>query len=203
MRPFKRCTFVITSFIASFLVAIACPVKGQVLAHSGDISGYVGYGHGNYETSGVGATNNHIEYGGSGGINVSPSITVLGEYGFMPMGKYSGVNFKTQLFGGAARFNFGNSKRAVPYAVFALGGNRFTGAESGVSVSANGYYTGFGGGASIYFGRNWGTRPEFRYERQSLTFSGINAGTNVILGSCSLFFQFGGQGKQTLTSPHP
>lgn len=194
MRPFSKSTFVGGCFVAYLLMALASPALGQVLAQSGDIAGYVGYGDGNYSTSGVGATNNHIEYGGSGGYNVTPNVTVLGEYSLMPMGTYSGVTFKTQLYGGGARFNFSASGRAVPYVAVSVGGNRFTGAESGVSVSANGYYVGFGAGASIYLGRHWGVRPEFRYERQSISFGGITAGTNVILGSGSIFFQFGGQG---------
>lgn len=202
MLPFARNMLVCCCFATCFLLPISSPLRAQVLAHSGDVSGHVGYGYGNYETSGVGATNSHIEYGGSGGYNVSPNLTFLGEYSYMPMGTYSTVDFKTQLFGGGVRLNMGDSSRSVPYVVATLGGNRFTGAKSGVSVSANGLYVGFGGGASIYFGKNWGVRPEFRYERQLLTFSGLTADTNVIVGTGSIFFQFGGEGKARPGSSH-
>lgn len=201
MLPFAKNIFV-CCFAACFLLFLSSHVQAQVLAHSGDVSGHVGFGYGNYETSGVGATNSHIEYGGTGGYNLSPNLTILGEYSYMPMGTYSSVNFKTQLFGGGVRLNMGNSSRTVPYVVATLGGNRFTGAASGVSVSANGLYVGFGGGASIFFGKNWGVRPEFRYERQFLTFSSLTSDTNVIVGSGSIFFQFGGEGKARPSSPH-
>lgn len=193
----RRITRSSLAFCGVLALALVCSssASAQVLAHSGDVSAHYGYGYGNYSTSGVGATNNHQEFGFSGGANLSPSIAILGEYNYMPMGTYSGVSFKTQLFGGGVRVNFGDSGKVVPYALITAGGNRFTGAESGVSVSATGAYAAFGGGASCYLGKNWGIRPEFRYERQFLSFSGITSDTSVVVGSGGIFFQFGGQQK--------
>jgi len=82
-------------------------------------------------------------------------------------------------------------------AVVGLGFDRLNGSESGVSVSANGFYAAVGGGASLYLGKNWGIRPEFRWERQDLTFAGLVSNTNVVMGSASVFFQWGGRGKES------
>jgi hypothetical protein len=189
--------------IMAFLATVPLARAQGILAGSAEVAGYVGGVHGNFNSStslGPPETNNHIQYGGSGGYNLSQGLTVFGEYGYMPMGTFSGVKFTTQLFGGGIRANFMPTGRVVPYATFAVGGNRFTGSESAVAVSANGYYVGFGGGASVYISRNFGVRPEFRFERQSvtLTVSGASAtaSSNVLLGSGSVFFQFGGRGKK-------
>ena len=198
---FLRNTLSCTFFATFFLLIIAPSLQAQVISHSGDIAGSVGFGHGNFSTSlGSPETNNHVQYGGSAGYNFSPDLTVFGEYSYMPMGTFSGVSFKTQLFGGGIRANFASSGKVVPYVTVAVGGNRFTGSESGVAVSANGYYVGFGGGASLYISRNFGVRPEVRYERQSVTLTAgggsSTASSNVVVGSGSVFFQFGGEGKK-------
>jgi hypothetical protein len=95
----------------------------------------------------------------------------------------------TQLYGGGARVNFLTSTRVVPYGVVAFGGDRL--AAGGQST--NGYYMGFGGGASCYIGHNWGVRPEYRFDRIEFG-SGIgSSNASVITGA--VFYQFGGQGK--------
>ena len=182
-----------------FLIALTTSISAQptpdfgkgVVAHSADIAGNVGF------SNLTGADGNkHINFGGSAGVNLSPNVTILGEYAFMPMGSLSGVAFNTQLVGAATRFNILASKRLVPYALVGFGFDRLNGSESGVSVSANGSYVAVGGGASFYLGKSWGIRPEFRWERQEVTFAGLIANTNVAFGSGSFFFQWGGRGKQ-------
>jgi hypothetical protein len=180
-------------FSVLFLLVMLAPVRAQVLAHSGDVAGTVGYDHTSF-TPANGPTSTHF-FGGSGGYNVTPYITGLFEYKYDPL-NYSGgsITYHSQLFGGAVRFNLTPSKKIVPYAVVGGGDERFTGSEGGVSVSTNGYYVNFGGGASCYMGRNWGVRPEVRYERQAFTWNDMNATGNVVDVSGSFFYQFGGTG---------
>lgn len=184
-------------FVAVLLAAVTASVGAQtdaggaIAGGSADVSGNVGYSN----LTGADGKN-HINFGGSGGVNLSPRVTLLGEYTYMPMGSLTGVAFNTQLFGVASRLNFGNSKRVVPYALVGFGFDRLNGSESGASVSANGSYVAVGGGAGIYCGKNWGIRPEFRWERQEVTFAGLIADTNVVMGSGSIFFQWGGRGKK-------
>jgi hypothetical protein len=137
-------------------------------------------------------SNNHPNFGGSTGINLSNNLAVVGEYTYQPMSSLDGVAFHTQLFGGVARFSVGGN-RVVPYVVLGGGGARLTGSESSVNVSANGGYFGGGGGAHIYLGRNWGIRPELRYSYMRLSISGVSQSVNVAQFSTGFFFQFGGQ----------
>ncbi len=191
----------LAAFSAFSHAQAAATTQGGVAGGSVDLAGNVGWS--NLE----GADNNyHINYGGSGGYNISPWLTVLGEYQFLPMGSVTDTSSGTaitahasyDLYGGAARFNFSGSKRFVPYGLVAMGGARLkgTGAAEGVSISAaiNGYYVGFGGGTSVYLGRNWGVRPEVRYERQVFSVAGTASSQNAVLTSCGVFFRFGGKG---------
>ena len=176
-------------FSALFLLVMSSPARAQVLAHSGDVAGYAGYVY----ISNMGdISNNHGIYGANGGYNVTPYITVLGEYNYVPLGTVLSDTFKTQLYGGGARFNFTPSKKIVPYAVFNVGGDRLTVSAGGSSASVNGYYFGFGGGASCYLGKNWGVRPEFRYIR---TEYGEDIGSfNSVAMTGGIFYQWGGTG---------
>jgi hypothetical protein len=140
-------------------------------------------------------TNNHPNYGFSTGVNLSSNVAVVGEYTYQPMAPLEGVAFHTQLFGGAVRLSFGGN-RVVPYAMVDGGGARLTGSESGVAVSANGGYFGGGGGANIYLGKNWGIRPEFRYNYMRLSISNVSQSVNVAQFTTGFFFQFGGQSSK-------
>jgi len=191
-----------SSSTLTILLAVSASIWAQSVSDNGggitsgsvDVSGNVGF------SNLTGADNNkHVNFGGAGGVNLSPRITLLGEYTYMPMGSLTGVAFNTQLVGVATRLNFGSFKRVVPYAVVGFGFDRLNGSESGVSVSANGSYAAVGGGASLYLGKSWGIRPEFRWERQEVTFSGLISDTNVVLGNASVFFQWGGRGKKKMS----
>ncbi|MGA3265117.1 MAG: outer membrane beta-barrel protein [Terracidiphilus sp.] len=119
------------------------------------------------------------------------------------MGTLAGVTSKSQEFGGAARFNFLPAKKVVPYGVVGMGMSRFTQSASGVSASMNGYNVSFGGGASIYLGKNWGVRPEFRWQREKYIQSDVTLYSDVVIGSGSVFYQFGSQGKKKKTNTPP
>jgi hypothetical protein len=206
---------ILGSFVTVSLLALASPARSQgVVPRSGDLSGTFGYSN----LTGVDG-NKHINFGATAGVNLSSSITVCGEYGYLPMGSapasqyVSGVtgsvNGDYQQFGGAARLNLGSSKHIVPYGVVSFGYARLSagasvtvaGAGSGSgSASLNGDYVGFGGGASIYLGKGVGVRPDFRYERQVFYSAGTSAGQNVALVTGSLFYQWGGHGKKKQTA---
>jgi Outer membrane protein beta-barrel domain len=136
--------------------------------------------------------NSHPNFGGSAGVNLSRNVGVLGEFTYQPMKPLNGVGFNTQLFGGALRYSLGRSK-VSPYLVFAGGGARLTGSESGVSATATGNYLGSGAGASIFLRRNWGLRPEFRYNYLHLSLAGVTQNSNISQLSVGFFFQFGGR----------
>jgi len=182
-------------FSAIFLLIVSAPARTQVLARSGEVAGTVGYDHTVYSPSG-GPTSTHF-FGASGGYNLTPQVTVLGEYKYDPLNfSEGGITYHDQLFGGAARYNFLSSERIVPFAVAGVGSFRMTASEGSLSVSNNGYYFNFGGGASIYLARNWGVRPEYRWERQHDDLTGMVAIGHVSNLSASIFYQFGGRGKR-------
>lgn len=180
------------AFTGTVQAQSAADTRGGITVGSADVAGNAGFSN----LPGADG-NNHINFGGSAGVNLSPRVTLLGECAYMPMGSLEGVGFNTQLFGVATRFNLGGSRHAVPYVLVGFGFDRLNGSESGVSVGANGSYAAVGGGASLYLNKNWGIRPEFRWERQEVTFAGLISDTNVVLGSTSVFFQWGGRGKKS------
>jgi hypothetical protein len=195
-----------TAFV---LLVLTNSLQAQgVVTGTGEIAGNVGFSN----LTGVDG-NKHVNFGASAGYNLSDKLTVLGEFSYMPMGSVNAsvsggsgsAHGNYQTYGGAARYNLGSSKSVVPYAVVGFGYARcsesaninVTGLGSGsASASINGDYVNFGGGASIYLKKGFGLRPEFRYEHQEFYNSGASAGQNVALGSVSVFYQFGGQGKK-------
>lgn len=210
MQQSGRKTIVYVFFAMAALLFGASTGRAQgVLAGSGDVAGTVGWSN----LTGV-DNKKHINFGGSAAANLSPGISVFGEYLYLPMGSIpaseivSGVGGTAsgnyQQFGGGARFNFAASKVVVPYAVAAFGYVResanatvtYDGETGTGSAALNGDYVGFGGGAHIYFGKGFGARPEFRYERQEFYSGGASAGQNVVLITGSIFYQFGGGEKK-------
>jgi hypothetical protein len=198
---------VFKNIFAGFCVSALCslvlfmPARAQVLAHSSDASGAIGYDHTSYTSSTDGPIPTSKYFlSGSGGYNVTPYITVLGEYKFDPLDAPSGNLFKwhSQLYGGAARFNFTPSKKIVPYVTVGVGGYRLTASKPGTIQNVDGYYVNFGGGASVYLGKHWGIRPEVRYERQHCMYNPAHETltANVADVSGSFFYQFGGTGNK-------
>jgi hypothetical protein len=181
--------------LVALLAACAVCSPAQVIPHSGDLAfdggySYIGKGN-NFNTTSI----NRYTLGFSGGANLNEYVTVIGEYNHFSMPQVQGVNMGMSGYGGAVRFNLASKGRVVPYGVFGGGGARLTASESGVGVSSNGGYFGGGGGANLYLGKNWGIRPEFRYNRYFYTFDGINGNTNVLTAAAGVFFQFGGKSK--------
>jgi hypothetical protein len=181
--------------IAALFLLVSASAQAQVLAHSGDVSGNVGYVHANWY--GFLSSDNHAVYRIDGGYNVTPHVTVLGEWAYGPLGSSVLVGtVKTQIYGGGARFNLTPDKKLVPYGVVTFGGDRNSWSYSGSSYTYSGYYFGVGGGASYYVGKNWGVRPEFRYVRAEFGEYGANQTVNAIAVTGGAFYQFGGTGKK-------
>jgi hypothetical protein len=121
-----------------------------------------------------------------------PHLAIIGEYNYLSMPQYEGVNFHILNYGGGVRANLISRGRIIPFVVGTGGGARFTGSEGSQSVSADGDYGGGGGGVSVYVGRNWGIRPEIRYNHYSFTYQGESATTNGVTTTVAIFFQLGG-----------
>ena len=204
MQTFVKNAVVGLCIAATFLL-VSSTAGAQVLAHSGEVAGTVGYDHTsitNSISSPNNPTSNHF-FSGSGGYNVTSHITVLGEYKFDPLVLPPGDAFTwhSQLFGVAARYNLTPSHKIVPYAIVGVGYYFLTASMSGIIQNANGYYVNFGGGASYYLGKHLGIRPEFRYERQHAWYYGESLTSNVADLSGSIFYQFGGTGNKNVASP--
>ena len=175
---------------SALLVLSATTAQAQVLAHSGDVAGSVGYLH--VSTSAVNLpSDNHPIYKIDGGYNVTPYVTVLGEWAYGPLYSMSGETVHTQIFGGGARINLMPHKRLVPYAVFTVGDDRDT---LTAEPTFSGYYFGVGGGASYFIGKHWGVRPEFRYTYAEFNIFGANDSANAVTIKGGAFYQFGGRG---------
>ncbi len=178
------------------LLLVASAAGAQIAPHSGDVAFDAGYTNIGKGTNFNDTTINRYTFGGSGGVNLNSYLTVIGEFNFFAMPPVDGVNENMTNYGGAVRFNLASKGKVIPYGIFGGGGDRLTASESGASASANGDYFGGGGGASIFLGRSWGIRPEFRFNRFNFTLSGVSANTNVLTASGGVFFQFGGTPKR-------
>ena len=196
-----RCLY--KSFCASviFLLAASSPTLAQgIAAGSGEVSGMLGYAHVDGVTS-----YNHFAFGGGGSYNLNQVVAVGFEYKYTPLGSetISGINASEHLqtYGGVARFSFSDSSVA-PYVLVGFGGidGKAVASLGGMSASAGqtGYYTSFGGGASIFVGPRWGIRPEFRYERQQFVANSqfSSFGQNDVQALVTVFYQFDGTQRQ-------
>jgi len=187
-------------FAIMFLLVVSAPVWAQsIIPHSTDISGNIGFS----TLDGIDG-DKHVNFGFSGGVNLSDRTAILGEYTYMPMGSTSAygvsVSGKNQLLGAAYRVSFPTSSHVLPYVIVGGGYARVTasGSESGITASAsmNGEYIGFGGGATVFAGHGWGLRPEVRWDRLEYSYSGERTGQSMLIATVSAFYQWGGRAKR-------
>ena len=150
----------------------------------------------------------HPEYGASLGYNFTAHLGAFAEYNYLSLGDYQVgpssqyANFTTsgnyQWAGGSVRYTPFHPSQIVPYIVGGGGYAREAAAASIVGQNAsandvngsNGEYVSGGVGITIFAGRNWGVRPEVRWDRQ---FYGNNNTTFTITdvrGTLSLFYQW-------------
>jgi ABC-type proline/glycine betaine transport system substrate-binding protein len=71
-------------FAALFLL-VSASAQAQVLAHSGEIAGKVGYLNANWDSGHFLPSSNHAVYAINGGYNVTPHVTVMGEWAYGPL----------------------------------------------------------------------------------------------------------------------
>lgn len=198
-----RCKFKSFCVAMAFLLTASITVRAQgIAAGSSEVAGTFGYAHVDGVTS-----HNHSPIGGSAFYNINPNVAAGFEYNYTGLGSENidGVTGTEHLqtYGGAARFTFIKSGRALPYAVVGFGGvdEKAIASYEGVSASASqgGFYSAFGGGVTLFAGKRWGLRPEFRYERQHFDGTTINGypvgafGQNDVQATVSIFYQFGGR----------
>ena len=195
MKTFVKNTVAGLVLSVLFLLVLSVPARAQVLAHSGDIAGKVGFIHESNDELTLPSAN-HAVYAINGGSNVTPHVTVIGEWAYGPLFSESGTTMKAQIFGGGARFNMTPDKKLVPYGLVTFGGDRFTMSGGGNSISYDGYYFSVGGGASYYVGKHWGVRPEFRYVRTEFGVGGTGFAANTESITGAFFYQWGGRGTK-------
>lgn len=180
------------------LACLAAPVWAADIEASGNGGVHIMDG-------GVGA---HDTFGGQGGFHFGGGF-VFGEFNWTQLASTSlnstssGVSIAATgtanlaNYGGGVDYSLGSSRRVTPYLVTAIGVGHFyaKGSASGGGVSAttslsisNDIYYGIGGGARIYFGKHWGIKPEFRYQR----YDGTLLTANSLITTVSLFWRSGG-----------
>lgn len=183
-------------FAATLVVAISAPVWGQIAPGSGDVSAHIGFNN----LKGV-DNDKHVQFGFSGGVNLSKEFALVGEYSYLPQGSVNVSGIKADghyhNVGAAVRYSFWHKGRFVPYAVAAGGYSRVTASASYLgasgSDSANGGYVGLGGGSSLYVAHNWGVRPDVRWDRQAWSKNGSSGHRNDVRVTVAVFYQFGGR----------
>jgi hypothetical protein len=154
----------------------------------------------------------HPVLGGSFSAEIRGRLRLFGEFDYISLGKatfsgdIAGVSVsstaKARLydFGGGVDFSFRRgSSKAAPYLIAAAGLGHQSLSATGVGVmgtsratvdyseSANAAHFGVGGGIRLYAGRNWGIKPEFRYQR----YQSSEGNNNALFYTVGLFFQFG------------
>jgi hypothetical protein len=178
---------------------VAATAWSQVAPGSGDVSGNIGYDHVGQGSNFGDQSGNSFTLGANGGYNPSQYLEAGGELSYFndPQAPVGPVNANIHIinYGGFARFNLAPNSRIVPYGVFGFGGSHTTLTltlnNASASNSQNGYYTGFGGGASIYLTPNCGVRAEFRDNYNHFSAIG-GVSTNAFAMTGGLFYQFGG-----------
>lgn len=172
--------------LACFLVAATA--WSQVAPGSGDVSFNLGYDH--FSSA------NGFAWGGAGETALTQYIDLGAEVNdYRVSASESGATGSLHLidYGGLVRFNLVPDSKVVPYGIAAFGGSHASAGASAdgfsVSVSAgNGYYLGFGGGASFYVSPNWGVRAELRDNWNHISGGSLNA----FAMTGGVFYQFGG-----------
>lgn len=172
-------------------------------AAGGEVSGFGGAmtfsgGVGTHGAAGAGAA---YRFGDNIHLFGDFSYTTLASQTASSGGVTATGTAKLASFGGGFDYSFGSSDSKLrPYVTASLGVGHFyaTGSGPGVNVSlgiANEFYTGLGGGVRLYVGKNWGIKPEVRYQRyfngQSSLLGGGIGGISAVLYTGGIFYQFG------------
>ncbi|HUD23570.1 MAG TPA: outer membrane beta-barrel protein [Acidobacteriaceae bacterium] len=202
-------SFVVRGCVAIiFILSLSASTRAQNIAPlSGEISANVGFNNvisgivkDYFNNNSTGINKEYVQFGFSGGVNLSKQVAILGEFNYLPLATaangYTG-SLDAQMYGGAVRYSPISLNKFVPYVIAGGGATRLSVSDSyegvNASISHTGSYFGFGGGVSIYAGRSWGIRPEYRWNRQNQTYDGVNYTINASTGSVAIFYQWGGR----------
>lgn len=143
---------------------------------------------------------NHLNAGGAFGFNLGRIAHLFGEVNYMPMGKVSYYGYEAESkimnYGGGLHLRIPVNEKVEPYGLLSFGLGQFKDKISylGDSTQNNAYF-GLGGGARIFLGKNWGVRPEIRYQSYAGDLDseyGAEDRGHVVTASGGIFFQFGG-----------
>jgi hypothetical protein len=156
-----------------------------------------------------GGVGTHATYGGGAAVPLGDNVHVFGEFGISTLaseqvssGSITATGTaKLANYGGGADYSFGSSgSRFRPYVLAGVGIGHFyaNGSGEGTSVSlgiTNQFYTALGGGVRMYLGKQWGLKPEVRYQHyyssQSSLVGGTVAGSSAVQYTVGVFYQFG------------
>lgn len=154
-----------------------------------------GYGGGLSMDGGIGT---HSMFGGQAGIRFAHHFQVFGEGNLTQLlsttesTSTTTATAKAKLanYGGGFEVGLGSGRKLSPYFVTAAGVGRIYVTGSGSSTSGatvnlslpvtNMAYYGVGGGFRFYLGKNWGIKPEVRYQRYQNSLYSANAATYAV-----------------------
>lgn len=156
-----------------------------------------------------GGVGTHPTYGGSAAVLLGDNVHVFGEFSMSNLlseqvssGSVTATGTaKLANYGGGVDYSFGSSSsRFRPYVLAGVGVGHFyaTGSGDGASVSlgiTNQFYEAVGGGVRMYLGKQWGLKPEVRYQHynssNSSLIGGAIAGSSAVQYTVGVFYQFG------------
>ena len=158
--------------MAVLFMASAC-MAGEPERYGGEVDGYAGMQHFPGVTKAL--------LGGAIGKPIGQRSQLFVESGYIPFG---GGNKMVNLAGGLNVGLPSGSDTVAPYLTF-LGG---LGREMGNGAGANRVTYGAGFGVRYFLAKQWGIRPEFRWQRYQVAEGGVNS----YAFSVGLFYRFGG-----------
>jgi hypothetical protein len=152
---------------------------GSAKAQGGEVLGYFG---GATVSGGVGS---HPALGVAVGANTNRVMQLFAQLNYVPTGS-GGVSGYIVDFGGGLelRFRIPHTKVA-PYGLATIGLGHAHASAGNFSASDNSFFYGLGGGFRYYVGRNWGLRPELRFQK----YTGQGRG-HLALYTVGVFYQF-------------
>jgi hypothetical protein len=158
--------------LAPLLVFCACACAAEESSYKGEINGFGGMQHFPGTTKGM--------LGGTIAAPLGQNSQIFGETSYTPMGEGT----KLVNLGGGLDLGFRRSIGKFAPFVTVLGG---VGRLSGFGASEKDATFGAGFGARYFLARNWGVRPEFRWQRYQASGGGVNS----YVFRVGLFYRFG------------
>ena len=166
-------------FYRAVLLLICLFAIAGTAAASDEVAGYFG----GATLSGGGGS--HPAIGAAIAANTNRVLQLLGEINYVPTGS-PGFSASLVDFDGGIQIRFRVPRTKVePYALGVIGLGHFSASAGSFSSTTNSFFYGLGGGFRYFVGRNWGLRPELRF--QKYTSSG---GGHLGMYTVGVFYQF-------------